>query len=135
MYAPDGKHAESRHRRIWQYFNTGDVFKTRIKACRSAQKEIERFVEHPDDSTDNHSPYQGIKLYFEYRVNDAGRREKDKIHRFYLLDGESVTKTELLERMEQESLFLVDAGNLFRRTEVEDDEGMVFMVAADGMEF
>jgi hypothetical protein len=34
--------------------------------------------------------------------------------------------------MEQESLFLIDAGNIFRQVEVEDDDGKLFMVAADG---
>jgi hypothetical protein len=59
--------------------------------------------------------------------------KKGKVYRFYLFDGESVSQTELLERMEQESLFLVDAGNIFRRVEVTDDEGRLFMVAADGL--
>jgi hypothetical protein len=35
--------------------------------------------------------------------------------------------------MEQEALFLIDAGNIFRRVEVKDAEGWVFKVAADGI--
>ena len=132
-YSPDREHVESRHQRIWQFFNTGDVFKARIKACRTVQQEMKRFAEHKKDSAHPDSPYQGLKLYFEYRINESGKGKKDKVHRFYLLDGQSVTKTELLERMEQESLFLVDAGNIFQRVEVDDSEGRVFMVAADGM--
>ena len=132
-FSPDREHVESRHQRIWQFFNTGDVFKARIKACRTVQQEMKRFAEHKKDSAHPDSPYQGLKLYFEYRINESGKGKKDKVHRFYLLDGQSVTKTELLERMEQESLFLVDAGNIFQRVEVDDVEGRVFMVAADGM--
>ena len=94
---------------------------------------MKRFAEHKKDSAHPDSPYQGLKLYFEYRINESGKGKKDKVHKFYLLDGQSVTKTELLERMEQESLFLVDAGNIFQRVEVDDGEGRVFMVAADGM--
>lgn len=55
------------------------------------------------------------------------------MYRFYLLNREAITRIEQLERMEQESLFLIDAGNIFRRVEVEDDEGRLFMVVADGM--
>ena len=132
-YSSDRKHVESRHRRIWQFFNTGDIFKARIKACRTVQQEMKRFAEHKKDSAHPDSPYQGLKLYFEYRINESGKGKKDKVHKFYLLDGQSVTKTELLERMEQESLFLVDAGNIFQRVEVDDGEGRVFMVAADGI--
>jgi len=86
VYAPNCNHAESRHRRIWQYFSTGGVFKARIKACRSIQKEMERFAEHCDDSATPESPYLGVKLYFEYRINEGRKRKKDKVHRFYLLD-------------------------------------------------
>jgi GTP cyclohydrolase II len=129
-YAPDHEHVESRHRQIWQYFNTGDVFRARIKACRTAQQEIERLAEHIHGFADHRSPYQGIKLYFEYRINDR-KGKKVKTYRFYLLDGDAVTRTELLERMEQETMFLVDAGNIFERVEVEDEEGTVFRVVAD----
>lgn len=133
VYAPDQKHAESRHRRIWQYFNTGDVFKARSKACRSILKENDRFSENKKDSADPDSPYLGMKLYFEYRLHEDRKGKKGKIYRFYLLDGEGVSQTELLERMEQESLFLIDSGNIFRRVEVTDDEGRLFTVAAEGL--
>jgi|GEM_PF-5429872 hypothetical protein len=129
-YAPDHEHVESRHRRIWQYFNTGDVFRARIKAYRTAQQEIERLAEHIHGSADHRSPYQGVKLYFEYRINDR-KGKNGKTFRFYLLDGDAVSRTELLERMEQETMFLVDAGNIFKRVEIEDGEGTVFKVVAD----
>jgi hypothetical protein len=77
-YSPDHKHVESRHRRIWQYFNTGDVFKARIKACRTVQQEMKRFAEHKENSADP-DPYQGLKLYMEYRSNEVGKGKKDKI--------------------------------------------------------
>jgi len=93
---------------------------------------MKRFAEHKKDSADPESPYKGLKLYFDYRINESVKK-KPAVHRFYLLDGEGGTKTELPERMEQESFFLVDAGNIFKRVEIEDDEGRMFMVAADGM--
>lgn len=133
VYAPDQKHAESRHRRIWQYFNTGDVFKARSKACRTILKEKDRFAEHKEDSALPDSNYQGLKLYFEYRLNEDRKGKKGKVYRFHLMDGESVSQTVLLERLEKEALFLIDAGHIFRRVEVEDGDGRTFMVAADGM--
>jgi len=114
VYAPDLKHAESRHRHIWQYFNTGDVFKARSRACRSILKEKDQFAENKEDSAHPESPYKGLKLYFEYRLNEDRKVNMDKVYRFYLLDGESVSQTELMERMEQEAMFLVYAGNIFR---------------------
>jgi hypothetical protein len=47
---------------------------------------MERFAEHCDDSATPESPYLGVKLYFEYRINEGRKRKKDKVHRFYLLD-------------------------------------------------
>jgi hypothetical protein len=37
--------------------------------------------------------------------------------------------------MEQESPFLIDVGNIFRRVEVEDDQGRLFIMVEDGMGF
>jgi len=96
-------------------------------------KEKDRFAENKKDSTDPDSPYLGLKLYFEYRLNEDRKGKKSKVYRFYLLDGEGVSQTELMERMEQEAMFLVDAGNLFRRVEVADDQGKEFLVAANGI--
>jgi hypothetical protein len=94
---------------------------------------MERFNTVIGDSADPDSPYEGLILYFTYRLNDARKRKKDKAYRFYLLDGEAISRTELLERMEQEALFLVDAGLVFKQAEVEDGEGGVFGLAAGGM--
>lgn len=133
VFAPDGKHAESRHRRIWQFYNTGDVFQARRIAYIIILKEKDKFAENKEGSAHPDSPYQGLKLYFEYRLKGTGNGKNDEVHRCYLLDGKSVSHTVLLERMEQEALFLIDAGNIFRRVEVVDDKGWVFKVAADGL--
>ena len=45
-------------------------------------------------------------LYLEYLINEmVGKGKHPVVNRFYLLDGEAASQTELLERMEQESLF------------------------------
>jgi hypothetical protein len=131
VYAPYGKPIESCHRRIWRYFCNGDVLKARTKACQRVQKEMERFNTAIGDSADEGSPYEGLMLYFTYRLNDARKGKKDKVYRYYLLDGDPLSRTEQLARMEQEALFLADAGLILKRAEVEDGVWSVFSVAKD----
>jgi hypothetical protein len=132
VYAPDGNHEFSCHRRIWQFYNTGDVFKACRKACQIILKEKDKIVENKEGSAHPDSPYQGLKLYFEYWLNESRKGKKDKVHRCYLLDGKPVSQTVLLERMEQAALFLTDTGNIFRRVEVVDEQGRLFWVCEDG---
>ena len=134
IYAPNNQ-AESRHRKIWQYFVNGDALKSRRKAFSRIQKEKDRFDTITVDAADDGSPYAGLILYFDYRLNTFGKGKKDKVHRFYLLDGEAISQTELLERMQQETLFLLDAGLVFRQVEIEDERGRLFWVAEDGLLF
>lgn len=134
VYAPDRKTVECRHRRIWQHFASKDLLKARHKACIRVHREMDRLAVHTTMSADPASPYQGLKLYFEYRIIErVGKGKHPVVHRFYLLDGENVTRTELLERMEQEALFLQDTGVAVERVAVEDEDGRVFWVAADGV--
>ena len=133
--APNNQ-AEFRHRRIWQFFSTGDLAKTRRKALCRVQKEKDRLDKFTVGSDDDGSPYQGLLLYFDYQHNDySGKGKKDKVHRLYLLDGGLTTQTDLLERMEQETLFLLDAGLIFKQVEVEDEWGRLFWVCEGGLVF
>ncbi len=132
--APNNQ-VESRHRRIWKYFVNDDVLKSRRKALSRIQKEQDRLDKVTVDSESNRSPYTGLILYFDYRFNAIGKSVKDNIHRFYLLDGEDTSQSELLERMEQETLFLLDAGLIYKQVEVEDEQGRLFWVCEDGALF
>lgn len=134
IYAPNDQ-VECSHRRIWKYFVNGDVLKSRRKALSRVQKEKDRIDQIAVDSADGGSPYAGLILYFSYRLNNTGRRSKDKIYRFYLLEGEATSQTELLERMDQESLLLLDAGLIFMQVEVENEQGRLFWVCEDGALF
>jgi hypothetical protein len=132
--APNNQ-VESRHRRIWQYFANDDVLKARRKALSRIQKEKDRLDKITVGSTDEGSTYEGLLLYFDYRLNERGKGSKEKIYRFYLLDGEATSQTELLERMESEVLFLMDAGLIFTQVEIEERQGRLFWVAEDGSTF
>ena len=130
--APNNQ-VESRYRKIWQYFVNSDALKSRRKALCRIQKEKDRFDKITSDVADDGSPYEGLILYFDYRLNAIGKGGKGNIHRFYLLDGNATSQTDLLERMEQEALFLLDAGLIVKQVEVEDERGRLFWVAEDGI--
>lgn len=132
--APNNQ-VESRNQRIWQYFTNSDLLKSRRKALSRIQKEKDRFDTITVGAADDGSPFKGLILYFDYRLNNFGKGRKDKVHRFYLLDGEAISQTELLERMEQEALFLLDAGLIFKQVEIEDEQKRLFWVAEDGLKF
>lgn len=126
VYAPDHKHDESRHRRILQCFNTGDVLKARNKAPRCFQKEVDRFAEINKKFPIDSSPFRGLKLFFEYSLNEIKLFKKENVYRFYIFDGQDVGQSEVLERMEQELMFLRDAGVELLQAEV-DGQSISFL--------
>lgn len=126
VYAPSHKHVVSRHRRIWQYFNTGDILKVRDKAFRSFQKEVDRFVQINKEFPVDSQPFKGLKLYFEFRLNNIKVGKREELYKFYIFDGEDVSQSEVQERIEQELMFLVDAGVELLQTAV-DDESKSFL--------
>lgn len=86
----------------------------RNKAFKRLFKEGGRLMNlrHLTDAPDN--AFKGLKLYIEYRNNETiGYTKEPEYKRFYLLDGESFTETDILERLSQEIYLLMEAGATF----------------------
>jgi hypothetical protein len=71
---------------------------------------VDRFVQINKEFPVDSQPFKELKLFFEYRINVIKKVKKEKVYRFYIFDGEEVSQSEVLERMEQELMFLRNAG-------------------------
>ena len=127
VYTVDNKNIDRRHIRTDEFIDK-DILTARKMACDWFQKESKRLKAELEHNATDDSRHLGLMLYYNFKKNQPEEADEcADVGRFYLLDGEDVPQTELLDRLNQEYFHLIAAGVEFDSIEVEMGGEMYFV--------
>lgn len=109
-----------------------DILKARKQACELFLQESKRLKQELEDTGNDETRLLGLRLYYTVRNNKPLGSEENVVKQFYLLDGEDLPQSMMLNRLDQEYFHLLEAGLEFDSVEVELG-GKKFNVALGGL--
>lgn len=132
QYAPKTDGVAERTILRFRYENP-DPFIARVRAMHQVQV-LKTLMEEGADDPDYEYQFQGLHLSLEYQLDYPYEDRQPDIKRWAILNGELISRDELLLNLQTETILLDTMGFKFLRDIEEGEDGREYWVVADEME-